>query len=84
MRQTLAAAAATPHGGHVIVKEWTVICDRNILKVIALAVQCSISCGTLLPKTRGTISVMYLRYHTGNRVPLTSAAIALAVKLIDG
>ena len=24
--QALAATAAAPHGGHVVVKEWTVIC----------------------------------------------------------
>lgn len=29
MRQAFATATAAPHGGHVIVKEWTVICSSN-------------------------------------------------------
>lgn len=35
--QALAATAAAPHGGHVVVKEWTVICGVVSYKINCLS-----------------------------------------------
>lgn len=41
MRQAFTAAAAAPHGGHVMVKEWTVICsyiEKNTINKVCTQV----------------------------------------------
>lgn len=36
MRQTFTAATAAPHGGHVVVKEWTVVCSGITTNILSL------------------------------------------------
>lgn len=76
MRQAFAAATTAPHGGHVVVKEWTVICsDKKKDILIYLADTELIS--TLI---NGQI---FFHFSYALYVLLTSAAVALAIQLID-
>lgn len=94
------AAAAAPHGGHVVVKEWTVICGVVSYKMNCLS-KCQRSllvfisdharCRVFLPKHMyllvlcNCVIVHYvMQSRCCNRLPLTSAAVALAVQLVDG